>query len=298
MKCQFCGQDLQYGARVCPRCGQPVPPVNPNYNQGAPYYNKPPKKNGTLIAVIILAIVVVAAVVIGIVFLMNNKSEDESKNNGNTITEKDKDNNENSDYVEKTRKENYVDTAMAYVKAVTTKVNEGRYMQLFSTDTLYLIPVGDKLYDANGGDSNVSCVAVESGGLSPFSSTWNYAYVGVIYNGMGYEYYFVAEDGAGYGLTFMTLKELMDDGVSHIYISTRDEGYTNSENNPNMMAMTSSLHDALAKAYRDKKNHITGTCDVENPGCTPYNLDINSQDDMLAFAGGRYQIKIYGTCRE
>lgn len=206
-------------------------------------------------------------------------------------------------YIQNSRKSAYVDTAGAYVSAVRTKVNEGHDMQLFSTDTLYLIPVGDKLYTATNGDSNVSCVAVESGGQSPFSSKWNYAYVGVIYNGQGYEYFFVSEDGAGQGLTFMKYKEMTDEGTNHLYSNTADEGYTNSTANVNMITMTSTLNSGLKAAYADKKNHTTGVCDVEENGCTAYNLDqdagLAGQTAMLNLAGAdKTKIKIYGTCHE
>ena len=125
-------------------------------------------------------------------------------------------------YIQNSRKSAYVDTAAAYVEAVRTRVNEGKDFRLFSTVTLYLIPVGDKLMGADGGHS---CVSVESGGQSPFSDTWDYAYVGVTYDGKGYNYYYVGQDGAGQGLAFMPFKVLTDEGTGLIYSSTTDDGY-------------------------------------------------------------------------
>ncbi len=127
-------------------------------------------------------------------------------------------------YIQNSRKSAYIDSAAAYVEAVRTKVNEGKDFKLFSTDTLYLIPVGNKQYNAaSGADADASsCVSVESGGQSPFSETWTYAYVGVTYNGKGYDYFFIGKDGAGQGVPFLKYKELTDDGTNKIYSDKTD----------------------------------------------------------------------------
>lgn len=206
MKCQFCGQDLPYGTQVCPKCGQPVPQANPN-NQGA----MPPKKNGTLIAIII-AIIVVVAIVVGLVFLMNNNSEDESNSEGNNVVDKDKnketdiDNKQYDEYIEKTNKDSLINTLMMYIKETTTKVNEGLSYLIFSTDEIVMIPVGEN-----------SCVQLDTPRVSPFSSEWNYAYVAVVFNGMGYNYFMIAEDGNQNGIKFVNSKALVDDGADLIY---------------------------------------------------------------------------------
>lgn len=114
-------------------------------------------------------------------------------------------------YIQNSRKSAYVDTGAAYIDGVRTKVNEGKELRLFSTDTLYMIPVGN--------DTTKSCVSVESGGQSPFSDTWSYAYVGVTYTGDGYKYYFISEDGAGQGLPMLEQKVLTDAGTDKIYSS-------------------------------------------------------------------------------
>ena len=82
-------------------------------------------------------------------------------------------------YIQNSRKSAWVDTGVAYIKSTVNKVNEGGKLQFFKKGVLYLVPAGH--------DSNYSCVPVESGGQSPFSNTWNYAYVGVIYDGNGYD---------------------------------------------------------------------------------------------------------------
>ena len=115
-------------------------------------------------------------------------------------------------YIQNSRKSAWVDTSVAYVKSTVNKVNEGGKLQFFTEHVLYLVPVGH--------ESGKSCVSVESGGQSPFSDTWRYAYVGVVYNGKGYDYYFIGEDGAGQGIKFTTQKDLNDKGTDDMYSVT------------------------------------------------------------------------------
>ena len=115
-------------------------------------------------------------------------------------------------YIQNSRKSAWVDTSVAYVKSTVNKVNEGGKLQFFTEKVLYMVPVGHEA--AN------SCVSVESGGQSPFSDKWRYAYVGVVYNGKGYDYYFIGEDGAGQGIKFTTQKDLNDKGTDNMYSVT------------------------------------------------------------------------------
>jgi len=101
------------------------------------------------------------------------------------------------------RKNSYVDTAQQYINAVITKVNEGN-ISMFDTKRLYLVPVGN--------DTTVSCVSLESGGASPFSKYYQYAYVAVHYTGTGYDYWFLSEDGANQGFETTSSKDLEKSG--------------------------------------------------------------------------------------
>jgi prepilin-type N-terminal cleavage/methylation domain-containing protein len=105
------------------------------------------------------------------------------------------------------RKNSYVDTAQQYINAVVTKVNEGN-ISMFDTKRLYLVPVGN--------DDTVSCVSLESGGASPFSRYYKYAYVAVHYTGKGYDYWFLAEDAAAQGFKITSSKELEKSGKSNV----------------------------------------------------------------------------------
>ena len=117
-------------------------------------------------------------------------------------------------YIQNSRKSAYVDSASAYIDAVRTKVNEGKDLKFFATNTMYLVPVGH--------ESGKTCVSTESGGKSPFSDSWNYAYVGVVYNGSGYSYYFIGEDGAKQGLGLIDQNALSKDGNDNLYSSYSD----------------------------------------------------------------------------
>lgn len=101
-----------------------------------------------------------------------------------------------TEYISSSRKSAFVDTASGYIDSVRTKVNQGTSLQFYDVNKLYLVPVGN--------DAAVSCVSVESGGKSPFSDYWAFAYVGVTYNGTGYNYYFIGKDGSGQGINFVS----------------------------------------------------------------------------------------------
>lgn len=109
-----------------------------------------------------------------------------------------------TEYITSSRKSAYVDTAAGYIDAVRTKVNQAEKLQFFDINTLYLVPVGH--------DTERACVSVEKGGASPFSDEWKYAYVGVTYNGTGYNYYFIAKDGSNQGINFVSQRDLAELG--------------------------------------------------------------------------------------
>ena len=121
-------------------------------------------------------------------------------------------------YINDSRKSAYVDSAVHYSDAVMKEAIAGKDLKMYETDALYLIAVGHK--------KDESCVTLESGGKSPYSDDWNYAYVGVTYSENGYSYYFISEDGSGQGLPMLTNKDLVDEGTEHFYSSNTDEGAT------------------------------------------------------------------------
>ena len=85
----------------------------------------------------------------------------------------------------------------------------GAKLRLYSTKTIYFLPVGGKK----------DCGVLESGGSSPFTNGWNYAFVGVTYVGTGYNYYYISEDDQTNGVPLLSIIELTEGDTSKIYNS-------------------------------------------------------------------------------
>ncbi len=111
-------------------------------------------------------------------------------------------------YIQQSRKKAYVSTASQYVSSVVNMVNSGD-LKFYESNTLYLVKVGH----------NGSCVKLERGGQSPFSNTWKYAYVGVVYTGMGYDYFFMGEDGTGQGIALTRERNLIDTNYNSLVVT-------------------------------------------------------------------------------
>lgn len=174
-------------------------------------------------------------------------------------------------YIEKSRKNAYVDTASAYIDAVRTKVNEAKDFKFFETDILYMVPVGH--------DLTKSCVSIESGGMSPFSDTWNYAFVGVVYNGYKYDYMFIGEDEKTYGLGLISQSVLNQKGTSYIYSSYNDNNAKDANINKNSS-------NTLKKYYNSKTNSILNVSDLKedellkNVLCTKTSFNDNLTENI------------------
>ncbi len=111
-----------------------------------------------------------------------------------------------TEYISSSRKNAYVSTAQSYVSAVRTKVNQGEEFKFYDPDVFYLVQVGH--------EKEKSLVSLEKGGASPFNDEWDYAYVGVTYNGDGYSYYFMARDASGQGIDLISADDLSKQGGS------------------------------------------------------------------------------------
>lgn len=116
---------------------------------------------------------------------------------------------EDTSIVQTTKKIGFVDIATHFVDSARTYVNSGR-LNLYSTDTMYFIPVGD---------NSDSCVVFDFSTSSPYDDTWKYAFVGVSYSGSGYSYYFIGEDESNHGLELISRDELLYYGKENIYSS-------------------------------------------------------------------------------
>lgn len=123
---------------------------------------------------------------LSICLIVTGCGKDSNKNEDNDSDKK------TQEYILETRKKAYVNTAYKYVNAVITEVNVASNFKFFDEDTLYLVKVGHE----------EGCVSLNVDGKSPFNDKWKYAYVGVIYKGYNYDYYFMSEDESGYGIAF------------------------------------------------------------------------------------------------
>ena len=93
-------------------------------------------------------------------------------------------------YINNSRKSAYVDTAKEIVAGTRNLVNEGK-LGMYDTNTTYYIPA--------------KYVNTENALKSPYGEfTDDSAYVGVIYDGKGYKYYWISTDDAGQGVKKIT----------------------------------------------------------------------------------------------
>jgi prepilin-type N-terminal cleavage/methylation domain-containing protein len=113
-------------------------------------------------------------------------------------------------YINSSRKSAYVDTAQQYIKAAVNVVNQGKKVQFYDEKTLLLMPVGH--------NEKRSMVTLESGGQSPYNSTWYFAYVGVTYNNESYDYYFTGVDQSGQGIK-MVKQDGLEKGAEDLVLA-------------------------------------------------------------------------------
>ena len=97
-------------------------------------------------------------------------------------------------YINDSRKSAYIDTAKEIISGARNVVNEGK-LGIYDTNTTYYIPA--------------SCIQTENGTKSPYGE-FTKAYVGVIYNGTGYKYYWISVDDAGQGVANITPLDKLD----------------------------------------------------------------------------------------
>lgn len=120
-----------------------------------------------------------------------------------------------TEYIQQSRKNAYVNTAVQYISAAQNLVNSNTDLNLFDTEVLYLIPVGH--------NKNTSCITLEKGGQSPFNDMWVYSYVGIVYTGTGYNYFYTSMDGSKEGIEFLDYNFLTGDEASDYVIPSFDQ---------------------------------------------------------------------------
>ena len=95
-----------------------------------------------------------------------------------------------TNYINDSRKSAYVDTAKEIISGARNLVNDGK-LGMYDTGTTYYIPA--------------KYVNTENSLKSPYGDfTDESAYVGVIYDGKGYKYYWISSDDTGQGIPEVT----------------------------------------------------------------------------------------------
>ena len=152
-----------------------------------------------------------------------------------------------SKYIDDSRKDAYIDTAINYTEAVRNNLNtQTTLLRTTNSQYLYLIPVSNQEED--------TCVILESGGDSPFDDHWVYAYVGVTFEmGKGYKYYFLSQDGSDRGVFFKEINELKEKGADSIvtYVSLDDEDTNEDETIEPVDLVLKKYYEINGKVERD-----------------------------------------------
>ena len=102
-----------------------------------------------------------------------------------------------SKYVSDSRKSSYINTANNLIGGARNLVNHGA-LQMYDTNTTYYIPT--------------SYIKTESGSKSPYGD-FTEAYIVVIYNGRGYQYFWISNDTAGQGIKNVTPQDKLDEDL-------------------------------------------------------------------------------------
>ena len=99
-------------------------------------------------------------------------------------------------YISDSRKNSYVNTAKEIIGGARNKVNEGN-LGIYGTDITYYIPV--------------KFIKTENSSRSPYGEfASEAAYVGVTYDGSGYNYYWISADETGHGVKSITKDDILD----------------------------------------------------------------------------------------
>ncbi len=105
-------------------------------------------------------------------------------------------------YISNSRKSSYIDTAKNVVSGARNIANEGK-LGMYDTNTTYYIPA--------------SYIKTENSLKSPYGD-FTEAYIGVIFDGKGYNYFWISNDTSGQGVNKVTSVDLLseDDIVAGI----------------------------------------------------------------------------------
>lgn len=129
---------------------------------------------------------------------------------------------ETKPYIEQKKDSDFIKYMKNYYTAAVTKVNEGRELQLYESDRIYLIPLGKD-----------QCVTIEDEANSNY---WQFAYAAVIYDAEkgSYTYYLGGINRYNQGIDFTTKEEIDKGTIKESYKLTSyskllKESYNSSE---------------------------------------------------------------------
>ena len=270
MKCPKCGNELLTGAIVCMKCGTKlVSESNENQEQNPhqnnqPSFHVPEENKNDKSGIVIIVLFLLGAGVLAYFLLFsgggslsgNNEEKKQKATNTETHNTELPDNRINN-----TKKMSNIRTDKAYIGAVINEINMGK-LKFYNVNAIYFVPVGD----------SKKCGYLESGYSSPFSNVWNYAYVGVTYDGSGYNYYFISEDGMNVGVQLTSSNELSEDSIYSDYSKTaitRDifsklkEIYNITENK----TYGNELDDELKNVLTPKNRTVSSYVFISAKGC-------------------------------
>ncbi len=99
-----------------------------------------------------------------------------------------------SAYISNSRKAGYINTIKNVMDSAKNVVVDGK-LEMYDVNTTYYIPA--------------SLIKTDNGLVSPYGEITE-AYIGVIYTGSGYEYYWICRDTTGQGIKELTPYEEID----------------------------------------------------------------------------------------
>ncbi len=256
MVCPYCGSNLKDDSKQCYACGvkfesaeqqnvyannnqqsnnnQSSNNINPNN------FNNEKSKSGIPV---LIGFFLFICLLCYLMFFTGGGSNNEQNEPNNTESSNTANNNtqqplpDNS--ITDVKKQSYIRLANAFVSSVRNEVNMGAKLGFYETNAMILVPVGDRS----------KCAILENNDTSPFSKTWNYAYVGAKYDGIGYSYYFISEDGSNIGIEFISANKMNEDNVYSSYSETN---------------ISKEISDKLIKLYSINSNEELTDGDILN----------------------------------
>ncbi len=166
-----------------------------------------------------------------------------------------------TNYINESRKNAYVNTAKQYIKGATQLVNSGE-LEVYDTGVTYYIPS--------------TCIALETGGESPYGGKFEPAYIIVTYDNNSYNYYWMSRDNQSMGVKLPTLSDNLNTSVIESGVTKDDIKANISVQNRNRIIVLSEDCSSVEKtSSAERKLNTSGNQIIDT------NID-NSGDYLMA----------------